>query len=284
MILSCLDILFLIIPLSGTLMAMLQDRHRPIWPVVLAIAPIVALTAMGVIFKDDSFYTLMYIYALSLYVLFTIYMLFALRSYGRWLRNNYADLEHKEIFQSLLLIVVFLLAFYIYGSDNGGKFYRYFLQADNILVVCLLLWRVETLQKLEENNSSEAKQAEDFQKAAKSHVIPANIGPLLKVHCEDALLFLQYDLTLAQLAHIIGTNRYYLSQYFAQQGLTYNSYINGLRVGHFIHLYHEAVSSQRIFTVQQLAFESGFNSYSTFSSAFKQKTGKTVTAWMRSAE
>ncbi len=34
---------------------------------------------------------------------------------------------------------------------------------------------------------------------------------------------------------------------------------------------------------QQLAFESGYRSYSTFSAAFKQRTGKSVTAWMRGA-
>jgi AraC-like DNA-binding protein len=32
---------------------------------------------------------------------------------------------------------------------------------------------------------------------------------------------------------------------------------------------------------QQLASESGYRSYSTFSLAFKQRTGQSVTAWMR---
>ena len=95
-------------------------------------------------------------------------------------------------------------------------------------------------------------------------------------------MYLQNDLTLAHLAQTIGTNRYYLSQHFAQQGITYNAYINGLRVRHFIRLYHEAVANHRIFTARQLAHESGFHSYSTFSATFKQNMGKTVTAWMRS--
>ena len=93
-------------------------------------------------------------------------------------------------------------------------------------------------------------------------------------------LYLQHDLTLAQLAQAIGTNRYYLSQHFAQQGLTYNAYINGLRIQHFINLYHNAIATQRPFTAQQLANESGFRSYSTFSAAFKQRMGQTVTSWM----
>ncbi|MBQ7708764.1 MAG: helix-turn-helix domain-containing protein [Bacteroidales bacterium] len=81
----------------------------------------------------------------------------------------------------------------------------------------------------------------------------------------------------------IGTNHYYLSQYFSQQGLSYNTYINGLRIRHFIRLYEKAVAENRTFTAQQLATESGYRSYSTFSAAFKQYTGKTVTAWMNEA-
>ena len=150
----------------------------------------------------------------------------------------------------------------------------------NICLTVLLLWRVETLQQLSEGTSSESEPEEEEQKTSSQPAIPVNIGPLLKKHCEDGQLYLQHDLTLVQLAQAIGTNRYYLSQHFAQQGLTYNAYINGLRIRHFIRLYQEALADQRIFTAQQLAFESGFHSYSTFSAAFKQKMGKTVTAWM----
>ena len=35
---------------------------------------------------------------------------------------------------------------------------------------------------------------------------------------------------------------------------------------------------------QQLAIESGYHSYSTFSLAFKQRTGQSVTAWMRESD
>ena len=114
--------------------------------------------------------------------------------------------------------------------------------------------------------------------------VPSNIGPLLENKCKAAQLYLQHDLSLTQLAQVIGTNHTYLSKYFAQQGITYNAYINGLRVRHFMHLYHQAVAGHRAFTAQQLAYESGFHSYSTFSAAFKQNTGMTVTAWTKEPE
>jgi AraC-like DNA-binding protein len=83
-----------------------------------------------------------------------------------------------------------------------------------------------------------------------------------------------------QLAKAIGTNRFYLSQYFSSRGQHYNDYINELRIQHFISLYHKAIDDNRDFTVQQLVQECGYHSYSTFSRAFKQQTGKNVTSWM----
>ena len=92
---------------------------------------------------------------------------------------------------------------------------------------------------------------------------------------------LQHDLTLLLLAQILGTNRSYFSQYFSRLGITYNAYINNLRIDHFTKLYREAVSAEKAIIVQQLAKDSGFRSYSTFSLAFKQRMGQSVTVWMQ---
>ena len=277
-----LDILLLIPSIAGILLSMLQDRYRPVWPVALMLAPTVVLLPLCIIRGDEALIFLLSIYVIALYSLLMLYMFFAVRRYRRWLKDNYADLEHKEVWQSLLILAVFLLFFVIYSSTSGmSRVLLYLLQIDNILLVGLLLWRVETLQVMAEDTQAETEPLEDAQKASAPPVIPTNIGPLLEKHCEETQLYLQHDLTLVQLAHAIGTNRYYLSQHFAQQGLTYNAYINGLRIRHFIRLYYDAVADQRFFTAQQLAYESGYHSYSTFSNAFKQKMGTTVTAWMR---
>lgn len=271
-----LDVLLLIPTMAGTLLAMLQDRRRHVWPIVVALVPALVLSAIGISRGNEAIFTPISIYIISLYTAFIVYLLFAVRRYRRWLRDNYSDLEHKEIWQSFVILAVFLLYFIGYSSSSENPVPLYLLQLGNILIVSLLLWRVETLQQL-----GETTLAEEGQKNS-APAIPSAIGPLLKKHCEEGQLYLQNDLTLAHLAQTIGTNRYYLSQHFAQQGITYNAYINGLRVRHFIRLYQEAVANHRIFTAQQLAHESGFHSYSTFSATFKQNMGTTVTAWMRS--
>ena len=277
-----LDILFIIIPASGIMLSMLQDRERHIWPVLVSLVPVVVWAVLGIVRKDIGLFYHARIYIILLIVLLSVYMVFSIRNYGRWLRDNYADLEHKEFWQSILVLAALLLTLLFYGSTHSNKVHLYAIQAINVLVVGLLMWRVETLRCLNNSDTAavEEEPSEDVNQTPSSRAVPAVIGPQLKKCCEDTLLFLQYDLTLSQLAQAIGTNRSYLSQYFSQQGLTYNAYINGLRVEHFIRLYQEAVASHRSFTAAQLSAESGFHSYSTFSAAFKQKTGKTVTAWI----
>jgi AraC-like DNA-binding protein len=144
------------------------------------------------------------------------------------------------------------------------------------VLIGYLLWRVETIKELTAPTEEEV--------AMEDNTIPEtthdDIEPLLQKYCVDTQLYLQPDLTVTQLAQAIGSNRTYLGQYFSRQDTTYNAYINNLRIHHFINLYREAVAAQRPFTAQQLASDSGYRSYSTFSLAFKQRMGQSVTAWM----
>ena len=280
-VICVLDCILMMSTIAGTLFAMLQDRKRPIWPIILATIPYMVLLGLSIVYPSSHFLSIAIAYILLLFVLFTAYMVFAVKQYGRWLRDNYADLEHKEVMQSYMLIIVFSLFVIFYGfADN--TIISYLVEFIGLALYGLLLWRVETLQQLDEvTTQDEAETPTEPEEVAPS-TDPYGIGQLLERHCEEEQLYLQHDLSLSQLAQAIGTNHYYLSQYFTQQGLTYNAYINGLRIRHFINLYHEAVATQRSFTAQQLANESGFRSYSTFGVAFKQRMGQTVTAWMRS--
>lgn len=43
-------------------------------------------------------------------------------------------------------------------------------------------------------------------------------------------------------------------------------------------------AAHQLISAQQLAYQSGFRSYSTFGAAFKQAMGMTVTEWIRRLE
>lgn len=264
-----------VIPLIIVLLiCMLQDRRRPLWPVAVMVAPLALGLVACLVSHSDAYMPLVMGYFLLMCIGILIFMVIAVRQYGRWLRDNYADLEHKEVWQSfvVLTIIMLMLAFYMFDVEGPG--YVFIIQVLNILLVGYLLWRVETLSDL----SISHVQADTTEENTN---VDSQLSFLLQQHCEAAHLYLQHDLTVTQLAQKIGTNRTYLGQYFSRQDTTYNAYINSLRINHFICLYREAVASQRTFTAQQLAIDSGYRSYSTFSLAFKQRMGESVTAWMR---
>ena len=181
-----------------------------------------------------------------------------------------------------------MIMFGYYVSGYGGMFYEYIVQVFGLFLVFYLLWRVETLSDLsiplaqdQPETEPATTKAEDVKNNGLSQTNINNVETLLQQHCIDTQLYLQHDLTLPQLAQIIGTNRLYLSQYFSNQNTNYNAYINDLRIRHFVSLYREAVAAKRSATAQQLANECGYRSYSTFTLAFKQRMGQSVTAWMR---
>ena len=262
------------------LIRMLQDRRRPLWPVAVAMLPLFIIAVLSLVTRDESFEWYIEIYSAVLAVVFIIYYVRAMRQYNHWLRENFADLQHKEVWQSLALLACILFVYTAYASNEGELATEYLAQVDTLIIIAFILWRVETLQQLyiSEEEADDVSNDDSIQTKAALYNIPA----LLKQYCIDTRLYLEHDLTLQQLAVQIGTNRTYLSNYFAEQGVTYNTYINRLRIEHFIHLYLETKDSLRPPTAKTLAEQCGFRSYYTFGSAFKKYKGVTVTKWINS--
>ena len=273
-----------VFPLAITILfVMLQDRRRPLWPVIVMMVPLVVAGIFAVATRSYAPQSIVYAYSLLMCIGLVVYFVRVLRQYGRWLRDNYADLEHKEVWQSFVVLAIMLLAFGIYAFISEGAAYQYVMQVILVVLICYLLWRVETLNELSMpvNDMEEEGQAPPL---GASLTLRNDIGPLLKKHCEEPQLYLQHDLNLLQLATETGINRSYLSKHFASQGITYNTYINGLRIQHFVSLYREAVANHQPVTAQEMAYQSGFRSYNTFSVAFKKMMGMTATEWMRLTE
>ena len=122
-----------------------------------------------------------------------IYMVRALRQYGRWLRDNYADLEHKEVWQSFVVLAIVMLMFVVYALTNENQIYVYVMLVISAVLICYLLWRVETLSDLSIPIQSDTAIAVDdiadlnvpdergrgISPGAKFS-LSQNIGPLLK--------------------------------------------------------------------------------------------------------
>jgi AraC-like DNA-binding protein len=276
-----LDYITLVPLVMALLLRMLQDRKRKLWPFLVTHIPIIAIAIYGLVARIPEAKDYMFYYQVVIIVIFIIYYVRALKQYDRWLRENYADLEHKEVWQSLLLLAGVLAFYYAYTSNLGELFHEYLSQVNTLIILIFLAWRVETLQMLLPSDT-DVVSADTTQTPFVSANTSLDISSMLQNHCEATQLYLRHDLTLSQLAVVIGTNRTYLSSYFSQQGDTYNAYINRLRIEHFIQLYHEAVSQSHPVTALELSQQCGYRTYRTFSTAFRQHMGITVTAWMQS--
>ena len=289
-----LDCVSLFTTFAGMLLAMLQDRRRPVWPALVCMIPFVALVGAQMVYPSELMVQIGGSYLILLGLLFTVHMVVAIRQYGRWLNDNYADLENKKVWlcQTVALGCMLMFVLYVLATD---MVLIWVIHVIELVLVALLLWRVETLPELKEivltptDSSSEPENSN--LSPFTSHGSPqtanfdlAQIEQLLKEHCVDKQLYLQHDLSLQQLAQAVGTNRYYLSQYFSRNSNTYNTYIINLRVNHFISRYEEAVAAGQTVVAQELAHESGFGSYRTFSRAFTERMGQSVTDWMRLSE
>ena len=196
-----------------------------------------------------------------------------------------------------------LLLLVNYGFADGMLAFV-IVQLSNYAIFALLVWRVETLPTLDEAEAEDeaSERLTDHPDVEVSDTTPSQrgtgggsrrkatpevlsrIGQLLEKECVGTRLYLKQDLTLSQLSAAVGVNRNYIGQYFASQDTTYYSFIHDLRISHFMRLCREAVAARRPFKAQQLALDSGFRSYSTFASAFKQRTGQSVASWVSELE
>ena len=294
-LLVALDCMVLPPVFVGTLLTMLQDRRRPLWPIFVVMTPCAVIAVLQTAMPSVDLTTPNKVYGLFLVMAYIIYMVVAVRQYGRWLRDNYADLEHKEVWFSLTLLIALMLLImsYEYTDDYVMNTIAHLI---GFPLAGLLLWRVETLKDLSIDNHAPASElpseacpsehpamAPCEAKNPSTKGMASHIGQLLAKHCEETQLYLQTDLTLSQLSVAVGVNRYYLSQYFTSQGISYYEYIHDLRVAYFIARYRELAAAHEPIFAHQLAQESGYHSYSTFSAAFKQRMHMSVTAWMQTS-
>lgn len=280
LVIVMVDCMLLFVTLAGMLLAMLQDRRRSVWPALVALIPFVALWGAYMAFPSILIEQITAAYLVLLGLLFTVHMIFAIRQYGRWLNDNYADLENKKVWlcQAVALGCMLLFVLYVFAVD---MVLIWFLRITELVLVGLLLWRVETLPLLAQNTAEPSPNPQHLTPTSTISTIDLEqIDRLLKEHCVATQLYLQHELSLQDLAQAIGTNRSYLSQYFSRKSITYNTYINNLRIDYFIKRYQELTAARQAVVAQELAYESGFSSYRTFSRAFTQRMGQSVTTWM----
>jgi len=105
----------------------------------------------------------------------------------------------------------------------------------------------------------------------------------LEAYIRDEKPYLEPELTLAQLADKIGVPAHYLSQVINEKlNQNFLDYINGHRIEEAKRKLLDDQNER--YTILSIAFDSGFNSKSTFYSAFKKATGMTPNQYRQSSK
>lgn len=148
-----------------------------------------------------------------------------------------------------------------------------------IVVLSLALWGLRPSKELDfvtvELESLEERRSEKYEKSALGSEQSERIARKLIHAMEKENLYRDPNLTLSTLSAHIGVSLNYVSQTLNQNiRQPFFEFVNSWRVKEAIPLVEEGAS-----TVLAIAYEVGFNSRSSFYTAFKRETGMTPTSY-----
>ncbi len=100
---------------------------------------------------------------------------------------------------------------------------------------------------------------------------------------ENQKMFLDQDFTINKLANHIGVSRTYISQVINENfGKNFNHLVNEFRIKEARRILSDPINQK--YTIETIANMTGFNSKSTFNSAFKKHTGITPSYFLKSSD
>ena len=241
-------------------------------------------------FRRARRYDVWYNFAISLLVLGTMawYLVLSLRSltsYRREIAQQYSSLESKNLnWLSRLIygfggVVAFSLSVQLVAYSTANQ--------EWIVWGCLLL-AIALVGMIFYNVYRGLLESDLFaglpqpSNADATPLSQANIALQSRIaeYLNANQSYLEPDLTLAELARRIDLKPRELSVAI-NNGMADNFFtlINGLRVAHAQELLRTSADDK--LTVLEVMYASGFNSKSSFNTAFKRHTGKTPTQWRR---
>ncbi|MFD1255627.1 helix-turn-helix domain-containing protein [Mucilaginibacter terrae] len=214
-----------------------------------------------------------------------IYLSLAIRyflKYQSWLANNYSELSRKLLnwlkFSLITLILVCgAWLFEAFLRDFRNTYYQYDISTN---LLCIVIYCIGVLGKQQAAISVEFKEEE---LPAQPESLP-EVDSLFVEKIGTAMvtdrLYLNPELTLADLAAHIGLPAKTVSfTVNAAFGKPFNTYVNGFRVEEIKNRLQSADLEK--FTLLGIAYESGFNSKTSFNRIFKEFTGSSPSNFIK---
>ena len=176
---------------------------------------------------------------------------------------------------SLSIVIANAMIWLSYATGSYTSYISGALSFSFILYVSIVL----AVNAKREHLASQHKNEARYQQKLQADDVDAITQKLTRL-MQDEKLFLSANLTLAQLAKKLGTNTSRLSQFFNDNLQTsFPTYLNTLRITHAKTL----LCADDKLSTEHIADLCGFNSISTFYTAFKKITGTTPAQYRQQA-
>ena len=207
--------------------------------------------------------------------------------YNETVEANYADTDERRLWLVKTILVLFVVAALLAFAANAAGRYRFAgslwllpMSSVGFSVLQFLLgyaghrqtFGISNLLHDMETNTPEAAHATTapaVEETEQSNILD-ELPALLTTTVSQELLYLQPDLKITDVAHLLHTNRTYISRVLKEEmGTTFADFINRQRIDYACKLMQQQPQPP----VNELARDSGFSSVSSFYRNFKLYKG-----------
>jgi AraC-like DNA-binding protein len=220
---------------------------------------------------------------LSLFI-YLLLSLRLLRKYNRWLENNFSELSRINLYWLRILLSLLLLLTVLWGIDVVLRDVFDIYRGHNLSEVSLgIMVLVLAIGGLRQSTVAQIEPGDKELPAVEEFQLDQQLIQQIRKRMTEHKDYLNPTLSLKEFALSLGIPSRTLSNHInTGLGVSFVDFVNEFRV-HAVKAKIDAGYLEQ-YTLLALAFESGFNSKSTFNRVFKKMTGMSPSRYVDTSQ
>ena len=276
--------------------ALVFPNRFSLWKLAWIEVPFVVAMALFAVTQSPAVYPAVQLFTPVASLVLIIWLEHSIRRHTRMLKDNVGNIEDYDLrWSSLFLAVLFVVQCvwtfesmsqktWYAGSDVRGNLLFDALWCVVCLVLVLLAMRRIVHQEvftIQPDSDEKPQPDESIGTSTTPSYHKALVNSNIETQIWEQRLYADKTLTLQKLSTLLGTNRQYLSNYINQeQHVTFYEYINDFRLRAVKELLDNPEMRQQS-SIDEIADQSGFNSYATFLRSFRKRYGQTPSDYLK---
>lgn len=203
------------------------------------------------------------------------------RAHKKLLHETYSDpYEHSTRWFNIVMIILLIQSIiWILARVSGEPMVSLLYYAVSIIVYFVFVYQ-SSRQSDHTVILNDIKQREVNAKSGQENILKISVETIATIdkqlaRTEKEQLYLKHDIDVSEYCKQIGTNHSYFSRYLNQEkGMTFYQYINSMRM---THVQEKLINTD--LSMEEIAFECGYNDSRSFRRAFKENFNITPTEY-----